>query len=290
MKEGLDSNLPYISVIIPVYNDYENLFICLNALKEQDYPKNKTEIIVIDNLSDKIPEKIKEYNVVLLNEDKFKSSYAARNKGITISKGNVIAFIDSDCIPNSDWLCAGINCIIDKNADLVGGNIEFLIKKNSFFHTFDSRFHLQQEFNIGNNTGITANLFVNKLLFEKLGLFPEWISGGDSYWTNKAVNDGCKLVFSKQAVVKHPSRGFWGLLKKRKRTGIGFVQRLQFEGRSRFYILKKLVILSFIYPKKPIPKGLPKISGFFNYLFSHKMISYSALSGIYYLLFCSKRK
>ncbi len=283
MKELQNIELPFVSIIIPVYNDYDGLFQCLDALKKQDYPNDKIEIIVVDNKSNHIPESIYGYKVIFLKEDRIRSSYAARNKGIVNSKGDVIAFLDSDCVPYTNWMTEGIRCFINENADIIGGKIEFLIKKNSFFHKFDSRFHLQQEFNISNNTAVTANLFLRKTLFEKIGFFPEWVSGGDSFWTHKAVGKGFKLLFAKQSIVIHPSRGFWGLLKKRRRTGIGFVQRLRSEGNSGLFIAKKLFFLGLLYPGKPIPKGFPHLNGFYNYCFSQLMIGISAFSGFCYL-------
>ena len=43
---------PFVSVIIPVYNDPERLKTCLQALEEQTYPKSAYEVIVVDNGSD----------------------------------------------------------------------------------------------------------------------------------------------------------------------------------------------------------------------------------------------
>ena len=47
-----DSNFPFVSVIIPVYNDFLRLRICLKALENQSYPKDLFEIIAVDNGSD----------------------------------------------------------------------------------------------------------------------------------------------------------------------------------------------------------------------------------------------
>lgn len=43
---------PFVSVIVPVYNDARRLRICLEALENQKYPKSLYEIIVVDNASD----------------------------------------------------------------------------------------------------------------------------------------------------------------------------------------------------------------------------------------------
>ena len=78
----LPNQLPYVSVILPVYNDTERLKICLEKLTDQSYSKDKYEIIVIDNNStDNIKDLHKIFlQVKFLLEDKIQSSYAARNK------------------------------------------------------------------------------------------------------------------------------------------------------------------------------------------------------------------
>ncbi|MBF0233903.1 MAG: glycosyltransferase family 2 protein [Desulfamplus sp.] len=43
--------IPFISVIVPTYNDSLRLSYCLNALRSQTYPKSRYEIIVVDNNS-----------------------------------------------------------------------------------------------------------------------------------------------------------------------------------------------------------------------------------------------
>lgn len=58
---------PLISVVIPAYNEENYLTPCLKALKEQEYPKEKFEVIVVDNGSgDKTSEIAKNFGVRLI--------------------------------------------------------------------------------------------------------------------------------------------------------------------------------------------------------------------------------
>ncbi|MFT4283155.1 MAG: glycosyltransferase family A protein, partial [Candidatus Woesearchaeota archaeon] len=96
-----------VSVIIPVHNDSYRLKKCLTALKYQDY--RNYEVLLIDNNSKENIKKIcKEYSFVKYFKEEKKGSYSARNKGISNSNGEIIAFTDSDCIPNKDWLSEGV--------------------------------------------------------------------------------------------------------------------------------------------------------------------------------------
>ena len=86
-----------ISVIIPVYKDAKRLAWCLDSLCDQFSDEDEFEITVVDNEGSLASE---------LDETKFKNtkfvvelepgSYAARNKGIQLSKGEWLVFTDSD--------------------------------------------------------------------------------------------------------------------------------------------------------------------------------------------------
>ncbi|MCU0290241.1 MAG: glycosyltransferase family 2 protein [Acidobacteria bacterium] len=96
---------PFISVIIPVYND-PRISSCILSLLEQDYPADRFEILVIDNNStDSTPGILRQYKdrIILLSENK-QGSYAARNKGLQYAKGSIYSFTDADCIQPGDWL------------------------------------------------------------------------------------------------------------------------------------------------------------------------------------------
>ncbi|MGH7885629.1 MAG: glycosyltransferase family A protein, partial [Thermodesulfobacteriota bacterium] len=102
----------------------------MNVLKSQTLEKSRFEVIVIDNGSTDNINKIREKypDVIFLNEAR-EGSYAARNKGILNSKGHVLAFTDSDCIPAEDWLETGLLSLENKlDAGFVAGKVNLFIK------------------------------------------------------------------------------------------------------------------------------------------------------------------
>ena len=116
----------FVSVIIPVFNDTEKLQLCLKALENQTYPQELYEIIVIDNNSDRnITEVTKQFKQVSLTQESKRGSYAARNQGIKIARGDLLAFTDSDCIPTANWLENGVNkLLLVSNCGIVAGKID----------------------------------------------------------------------------------------------------------------------------------------------------------------------
>jgi glycosyltransferase involved in cell wall biosynthesis len=211
---------PFVTVIVPVYNNATQMIKCITALISQTY-----EIIIVDNgSSDNTPDTIRQFPVTFLTEDNIQSSYAARNKGLRHARGNIVAFTDSDCIPCENWLKEGVTGIQSYNADLVGGSVRFSFsQKPSGSEIWDSITNMQIEQNISTRSvAKTANLFVRKEVFNNVGYFPQDIkSGGDVIFTQKATSMGYKLVYIPLAEIIHPARNLYPLLKKQYRVGIG---------------------------------------------------------------------
>jgi len=100
------SDWPFASVIVPVYNGSHTIDELLDSLVSQTYPRERYEIIVIDNNSqDGTPERVQHYPVQLLYEREEQNSYAARNRGIQAARGEAIVFTDAACVAHPDWLC-----------------------------------------------------------------------------------------------------------------------------------------------------------------------------------------
>lgn len=99
----MPEKLPFISVVIPAYNEERFLSLCLGSLKEQDYTGDY-EIIVVDNAStDKTAEIASRFRVKVVFEER-RSPSCARQRGLHEARGEIIAFIDADSIAPPRWL------------------------------------------------------------------------------------------------------------------------------------------------------------------------------------------
>ena len=235
---------PYVSVIVPVYNDQVHIGLLIESLLSQDYPQKKTEIIIVDNNSrDKSPEIIRKFPVTMLYEKDIQSSYAARNRGIKKARGQILAFIDSDCRADQCWLTQGVKKLLDESADLVAGQVAFTFsRKKNLAEMYDSVTNFAFEYYVSQGVSATANLFVKAQLFQKIGLFPAQVkSGGDLQWTQKATRRGFALVYAPRAIVKHPARPLGQLLAKQFRVGAGHVDIFLRQGQSRARILRNFL-------------------------------------------------
>lgn len=215
----------FVSVIVPVYNDPRRIVTCIRALLAQTYPRDRYEVIVVDNGStDGTAEAAAREPVTVLVERAIRTSYAARNRGLAAAKGEVIAFTDADCTPSARWLEAGVEALEAHAADLAGGAVRFVASaRPSGAEIYDSISNMQQERNI-RERGVakTANLLVRAAVFGSVGPFPAALpSGGDVHWTGRATGAGFRLVYAPEAEVTHPTRRLLALLGKQYRVGRG---------------------------------------------------------------------
>jgi glycosyltransferase involved in cell wall biosynthesis len=201
---------PCISVVVPLYNSAKHLESCISALLSQTYPSSAYEIIMVDNNStDNSIKVIMKYPRIKLLSEKKQGSYAARNRGVAESKGSVIAFTDSDCIPVPEWLDR-ISASLDSPS--VG------IVQGSRFYTTESRGLLLLEAyeseravytfsgeSAGLYYGYTNNMAVRRGVFDRCGPFLEVMRGADSIFVNRAIEEYSSEIirYAPDAAIRH---------------------------------------------------------------------------------------
>lgn len=207
----MNNESPMISVVVPAYNESDNIQACINSLKNQDISHTNYEIIVVDNNStDNTLEIVKKLGVIHTVEYK-KGPAAAKNAGICLAKGDIIAFIDGDCIATKDWLKnivsgfenSGVGCvaggIMAKKDENLSPLERFLIKKG----------HLSQAQHMKNSFlpfAATANAAYRREVFDKIGLFDEELIIGedtDLSWRMQLFTN-YKVSYVPEASVFHP--------------------------------------------------------------------------------------
>jgi cellulose synthase/poly-beta-1,6-N-acetylglucosamine synthase-like glycosyltransferase len=88
--------LPDVAVIIPAYNEEKTIGEKLKNVLELDYPKEKLEVFVVDNGSDKTSEVAGQFHVQVLRSERGKIK--AINKGIECAKSDIIIVTDADAL------------------------------------------------------------------------------------------------------------------------------------------------------------------------------------------------
>jgi cellulose synthase/poly-beta-1,6-N-acetylglucosamine synthase-like glycosyltransferase len=224
------SEVPFVSVIVPVYNDAVRLQTCLKALENQRYPVDSYEVIVVDNNSDESIDKVIDAfpHAVSVFEGK-QSSYAARNRGVDAARGNILAFTDADCIPKERWLQTGVQRLLfeGKSAGIVGGEIEVTFEDPEApqpAEILDAMTGFAQEaVCTKRDFSATANLFTSRRIIENIGNFNDNLkSAGDKEFGRRVANHGYQVVYEPAAIVCHPARQTpKALFRKRHRLAKG---------------------------------------------------------------------
>jgi GT2 family glycosyltransferase len=220
MKDGAG---PTVSVVIPVYNDAGRLARCLAALDAQTWPKDRLEIVVVDNGSDDEPERRlgRRFPAVIWERELRPGSYAARNHGIEVSRGEILAFTDSDCVPGPRWIAEGVRALGQgPGIGLVGGGIRLFYAEShrrtaaELFEQWNAFRHEDQIRTY--HFAVTANLFTRRSVMEAVGPFnADQKSGGDAEWGNRVHRAGYGLAYAPAARVGHPARRSLSELRKK---------------------------------------------------------------------------
>jgi GT2 family glycosyltransferase len=93
---------PFFSVIIPTYNRPQSVRAAVESLLRQDYPRDRFEVIVVDDGGD--PPLSLDVERVRIVRELNRGPASARNRGAEVADGEYLAFLDDDCVAQTDWL------------------------------------------------------------------------------------------------------------------------------------------------------------------------------------------
>lgn len=236
--------MPRVSVIVPVYNAADALPRLVTSLREQDYPRDRFEIILVDNNStDGSGEVIRGFgDVIGLSQTQWQGPGATRNAGIERATGEVLAFIDADCWAHPAWLGTGVRKLVEEGLDRVAGHVEFVLSERpNIYETYDAAINFRQTDFVSSGWCGTGNLFTPKKLFDEIGLFdPALISCEDCEFGLRASRAGKTLGFAPEAIVYHKARTSLGsLFRKWVRTEYGAAQAWKRHGLLELHLWTK---------------------------------------------------
>lgn len=211
---------PKVSVVVPHYQDLDGLAQCLARLEVQSFPSGDFEIVVADNASP-----IGEAAVAAVVDGRArlvvcaeKGAGPARNAGVAASSGEILAFTDSDCLPEPGWLEGGLAAL--QNCDFVGGRMEVTVADPAHMaatEAFETVFAFDNEKYVRRmGFTVTANLFCARRVFDAVGGFRVGVSE-DKDWSHRARGAGYRIGYASSAVVGHPARRTWAELQRKWR-------------------------------------------------------------------------
>jgi GT2 family glycosyltransferase len=216
-----------ISIIIIVKND-RRIDNTLKKLFKIPKPE-KTEILVIDasegNLDD-IKNMFPSVRWIYYHNKKSKEITIPeqRNLGLKKAQGDIIAFIDADCVPDNNWLIELAKSINNEEKIIVAGSVKSIGKKTLWDVGQERKNSKKYLVEAG-----TGNMAFKKGIIKKVGFFDEKFScGEDIDFSWRATDLGYKIRYNKDAIIYHD----WGNLKQEIKRAFGY-------GEARVRLYKK---------------------------------------------------
>jgi glycosyltransferase involved in cell wall biosynthesis len=210
----LESKLPFFSIIIPTYHRSQQLAHCLERLAALEYPRDRFEVIVVDDGSKAPPSDVvasfsRRFHVELYTQP-HAGPAAARNRGAKQARGEFLAFIDDDTAPRKDWLLALASRFREDPARAVFGRAVNVLLDNRYstasqlltdflctYYNTDSR---QAKFLTSSNLALPLERFLAIEGFDTT--FP--LAGGeDREFCDRWLSQSYQVTYAEEVKVEH---------------------------------------------------------------------------------------
>ncbi len=216
-----------ISIIVVTWNDRDNLLRCLASLERQTWPRERMELIVVDDGSEDGTARAVEQEfpgaVLVVKENSGPDN--SRNFGIDRATGEIVALIDADCTAPATWLeslAAGLEA---HRTPVIGGRI---LHPGNFWARMIglSDFGEFQGLKPKEVSNIpTCNMGLRRELLQRFRFDEDARIGGDVLFARQLKESGIRLVYDPRIMVQHhPEATGKAFFERARRYGAGFVQ------------------------------------------------------------------
>lgn len=208
----MNSSQLFFSIVVPTYERPIQLSRCLQSLAGLDYPRERFEVVVVDDGSaNQLDEVVAPFQPTLslqLLRQKNSGPAAARNFGSRQARGGFLAFIDDDCQPDAGWLRELAQLCVAKPDHIVGGRTINALPHNPYSETSQAIIEsVYSHFNPDPNDArffASNNFAVSTELFRQMNGFAEnFDTSEDREFCARWRSAGRRLSYAPSAVVYH---------------------------------------------------------------------------------------
>jgi glycosyltransferase involved in cell wall biosynthesis len=260
-----------LSVIIPSYNSENTIRKCVESILNQAF-SGEHEVILVDSSADRTPHIVSSmYPLVkLIHLERKTDPGTARNIGLAEARGDVIAFIDSDCVAARDWL-AKIEEAHRSSYNVVGGSVQNGNDVNSLVawagYISEFREFIPEQHKKEVNHIPTCNISYKKGIFRRYGMFQgKYYPQEDLVFNHNLSLRGEKILFDPAIQVYHHHRtklkDYFAHQRKIGSVTSRVLRKIELEGS---FIPRHPFAALFVLPFLPIIKFMRTLSVFFRY-------------------------
>jgi glycosyltransferase involved in cell wall biosynthesis len=198
-----------VSIVVPAYRAEATLARCVDALLEQEFGGEWEIVLIASGVEANVPLGLPEHARLRVHRSQPRLSAAvARNIGVELSSGALIAFTDADVVAPPEWLhnlisaseggsLAVAGSVVNGTPFSRAGTVEYLVEFLDCHpeRPADTAWH-----------GATCNLLVPRVLWHRFGPFPEDLDGGEDTLLTIALRQAGLFTFAGQASITHLNR------------------------------------------------------------------------------------
>jgi glycosyltransferase involved in cell wall biosynthesis len=186
-----------VSIIISHNGSFRSLEECLRSISSLDYHKGYLEIIVVSDISKEYLSDLSvRFPFIKICSNTMHNHAAAYNKGASYSTGEILAFVESNCLPSKNWIQQGLKALEDSAYQgIVTGSFLFdstTGQNLNCVQNYDrARFYFQLK--LGH---LITNIFTHRRVFYEVGSFNEEHAQGcrDEDWYRRALSQEKQII------------------------------------------------------------------------------------------------
>lgn len=224
--------LPFVSVIVPCRNEEKSIVKCLQSIAENDYPKDRMEIIVADGMSedksrDIVSAFLRERGVsfsVVPNPERFTPH--ALNRGIQHSRGDIVGSVGGHNFISQNYIRGAVAALSDPSVACAGGRGECIpmgetLMARAIAAVMRSRFGIGGSFRSAGGAkkfvDTVPSPFYKKEVFSRIGLFNGKLLRSQDIELNKRLaQSGGKILLDPEIVSYYYDRPTWWTFTRQK--------------------------------------------------------------------------
>lgn len=255
-----------LSVVVPHLNQPEALERCLRSIWQGR--RAPDEVTVVDNGSAEMPQAVcAAFPGTRLLQERTPGPGPARNMGAAASSGDVIAFIDADCVADPGWLAGVEAAFADPEVQIAGGDVRVGVAnpaRMTEIEAYESIFGYQVERYIRDmGFTVTCNMAIRPPVMQAVGPMADIRIAEDRDWGQRATAMGYRIRYVPQMRIYHPARRDFAQLTKKwdRHMGHDFAEACDApRGRLKF-LVKTLAMAPSVLAELPKVLASDRVEG-----------------------------